>query len=122
MAIHERVLDYDVSVLRNDLVDYHRVIRLTTTLGTTTFIAFPPDPPDDWLQFTGGDGTVYLPAADFDATYRVLRGETPVFVTALILEGIRAFSLSSGSESPGQAVADPAELRQLLAAADAVRR
>src|SRR4051794_23145474 len=121
MGINERALDYQVSVLRNDIVDYHRVVRLTTTLGSTVFIAFPPDPPDDWLQFTDGNATVYLPAADFDATYRVLDDETPVFVTTLILEGIRAFNLSSGPESPGQGTTDPAELRELLARADAVQ-
>jgi hypothetical protein len=117
MAINERVLDYQVSVLRNDIVDYHRVVQLTTTLGSKVFIAFPPDPPADWLQFTGADATVYLPATDFDATYRVLHDETPVFVTTLNLLGLRAFNLSSGPESPGEGAADPAELRELFARA-----
>jgi hypothetical protein len=117
MAIHERVLDFQVSVLRNDIVDYHRVVRLTTTSGSTVFLAFPPDPPADWLQFSGANATVYLPAADFDAMYRLLRDETPVFVTTLNLLGLRAFTLDSGPESPGQVDADPPELRELFARA-----
>jgi hypothetical protein len=119
MAISERVLDYQVSVLRNDVVDYHRVIRLTTTSGSTVFLAFPPDPPADWLQFSDGNATVYLPASDFDATYRLLRDESQVFVTTLNLLGIRAYTLDSGPEPPGQADADPGALRELLARATA---
>ena len=121
MAIHERVLDFQVSVLRNDVVDYHRVVRLTTTSGATVFLAFPPDPPADWLQFSGADATVYLPASDFDATYRLLRDESPVFVTTLNLIGLRAYTLDTGPESPGQAPADPPALRELFARAAGVQ-
>jgi hypothetical protein len=120
MAISERVLDYQVSVLRNDVVDYHRVVRLTTTSGSKVFLAFPPSPPAEWLTFSGANATVYLPASDFDATYRLLRDVSPVFVTTLNLLGLRAFTLDSGPETPGQADADPSELRDLVArAADA---
>jgi hypothetical protein len=117
MAISERVLDFQVSVLRNDIVDYHRVVRLTTTSGSTVFLAFPPNPPADWLQFSGANANVYLPASDFDATYRLLRDQSPVFVTTLNLLGLRAFTLDSGPETPGQADADPPELRDLVARA-----
>jgi hypothetical protein len=120
MAINERVLDFQVSVLRNDIVDYHRVVRLTTTSGATVFLAFPPNPPDDWLQFSGADANVYLPESDFDATYRLLRDEGPVFVTTANIFGIRAFTLDTGPESPGQAPADPPALRELFARADDV--
>ena len=113
MAIHEPVLDYQVAVLHNDVVDYDRVIRITTTTGATVFLAFPSNPPDDWLQFSGANATVYLPASDFDAMYRLLREESPLFVTTLNLLGIRAFTLDTGTESPGQAASDPAELREL---------
>ncbi|MGZ4613905.1 MAG: hypothetical protein ACXV1K_12155 [Kineosporiaceae bacterium] len=115
MGFHERVLDYSVSVLRNDVVDYRRVLRLTTVSGQKVFIAFPDVPPADWLQFVGADVNVFLPAADFDATYRVLREESPVFVTALVVVGLRAFSLDSGDEAPGQAAGDPQALRDLVA-------
>ncbi len=119
MGINERVLEYQVSVIRNDVVDYHRVVRLTTTTGSVVFLAFPAAPPADWLQFSGANATVFLPATDFDATYRLLRDETPVFVTTLNLLGLRAFNLSSGAESPGQSAADPSALRELFARADA---
>ena len=75
MGFHERVLDYTVSTLRNDVVDYRRVIRLTTISGGKVFLAFPEIPPADWLQFNGPDAVVYLPVGDFDATYRVLQQE-----------------------------------------------
>jgi hypothetical protein len=120
MVFHERVMDYTVSTLRNDVVDYRRVLRLTTVTGQRLFLAFPDVPPDDWLQFAGTAGTnVFLPAADFDATYRVLREESPVFVTALNLIGLRAFSLDSGDEAPGEAATDPEALVQLMAQARA---
>jgi hypothetical protein len=114
MGIHERVMDYDVSTLRNDIVDYRRIIRLTTVSGGKVFLAFPDDPPADWLQFVGAGVNVFLPATDFDATYRVLLQETPVFVTALDLIGLRAFSLDSGDEAPGQGLTDPEALVQLM--------
>lgn len=114
MAIHERVVDYSVSTLRNDIVDYRRVIRLTTESGATLFLAFPEILPADWLQFVNGGANIFLPAADFDATYRVLRDESPVFVTALNLLGLRAFSLDSGDEAPGQGLTDPEALVQLM--------
>lgn len=120
MVFHERVMDYTVSTLRNDVVDFRRVLRLTTVSGQRLFLAFPDVPPADWLQFAGTAGTnVFLPAADFDATYRVLREESPVFVTALSVVGLRAFSLDSGEEAPGQGVTDPEALVQLMAQARA---
>jgi hypothetical protein len=115
MGFHERVLDYSVSVLRNDVVDYRRVIRLTTESGQSVLLAFPDVPPADWLQFVGGDANVFLPAADFDATFRLLRDESPVFVTALEVVGLRAFSLDSGEEAPGQADGDPQALKEVVA-------
>ncbi len=120
MVFQERVMDYTVSTLRNDVVDYRRILRLTTVSGQRLFLAFPDVPPADWLQFPDGtDTNVFLPAADFDATYRVLRDESPVFVTALNVIGLRAFSLDSGEEAPGQAATDPEALVQLMAQARA---
>ena len=113
MPFHERVMDDEVSALRNDVVDYRRVIRLTTITGGKVFLAFPETPPADWLQFTSAGVNAFLPATEFEPTYQVLRHESPVFVTALNLVGLRAFSLDSGDESPGQGVADPESLRQL---------
>lgn len=114
MAFHERVMDYDVSTLRNDVVDYRRVIRLTTVTGGKVFLAFPDDPPADWLQFVGSSVNVFLPATEFEPTYQLLRHESPVFVTALNVVGLRAFSLDSGDEAPGQGLTDPDPLRQLV--------
>jgi hypothetical protein len=123
MVFNERVMDYTVSTLRNDVVDYRRVLRLTTVTGQRLFLAFPDIPPADWLQFVGtADTNVFLPAADFDATYRVLQEESPVFVTALNVIGLRAFSLGSGDEAPGQGAADPQDLAQLMAQARATAR
>jgi hypothetical protein len=116
MVFQERVLDYTVSALRNDVVDYRRVLRLTTVSGQRLFLAFPDVPPADWLQFPDStDTNVFLPAADFDATYRVLRDESPVFVTALNVIGLRAFSLDSGKEALVQLMA---QARAAAAAGD----
>jgi hypothetical protein len=117
MAINDRVLDYQVATLANDVVDYRRVIRITAVSGEKVFLAFPDTPPADWLQFSGGTSIVYLPAADFDATYRLLREESPVFVTAFNLFGLRAYSLNSGAEAPGQSATDPQPLVELMARA-----
>jgi hypothetical protein len=120
MVFNERVMDYTVTTLYNDVVDYRRVLRLTTVSGQQLFLAFPDVPPADWLQFPDAtDTNVFLPAADFDATYRVLRDESPVFVTALNIFGLRAFSLGSGDEAPGLMAADPPALAQLMARAAA---
>lgn len=120
MVFQERVMDYTVSTLRNDVVDYRRVLRLTTVSGQRVFLAFPDIPPADWLQFPDAtDTNVFLPAADFDATYRVVRDESPVFVTALNIFGLRAFTLDSGDEAPGQGAADPPPLAELMARARA---
>jgi hypothetical protein len=120
MVFNERVLDYTVTTLRNDVVDYRRVLRLTTVSGQQLFLAFPDVPPADWLQFpSAGDTNVFLPSADFDATYRLLRDESLVFVTALDIFGLRAFSLGSSEVAPGLRVADPPDLVQLMARARA---
>jgi hypothetical protein len=101
-------------------VEYRRVVRLTTVSGQQLFLAFPDVPPADWLEFPDAtDTNVFLPAADFGATYRLLRDESPVFVTALNVFGLRAFSLGSGEEAPGLRAADPPDLVQLMAQARA---
>ena len=56
MVFNERVMDYTVTTLRNDIVDYRRVVRLTTVSGQQLFLAFPDVPPADWLQFPDGTG------------------------------------------------------------------
>jgi hypothetical protein len=49
MVFHERVMDYSVSTLRNDVVDYRRILRLTTVSGnsaqTTTGLTGEPSEP-----------------------------------------------------------------------------
>jgi hypothetical protein len=39
MVFNERVMDYTVSTLYNDVVDYRRVLRLTTVSGQRLFLA-----------------------------------------------------------------------------------
>jgi hypothetical protein len=56
MVFNERVMDYTVTTLRNDVVDYRRVLRLTTVSGQQLFLAFPDVPPADWLQFPDAGG------------------------------------------------------------------
>jgi hypothetical protein len=117
MAIQERVTDYTVAVLRNDIVDFRRIVRLTTESGHKAFIGFPDQPPADWLQVSGATSTALLPSADFDAMFALLQSESPLFFTAINLFGIRALNLSSGLEAPGEGPADPDALAQLMARA-----
>jgi hypothetical protein len=49
----------------------------------------------------------------------VLREESCVFVTALTVAGLRAFSLECGDEAPGQGPSDPEALVQLMARVNA---
>jgi len=115
MAIQERVTAYSVSTLRNDLVDYRRVIRLTTETGHQAFLAFPAQPPAAWLTFSGPTSTVFLERDEFDRIYHVLQSEAPVFYTALNLFGIRAVNVSTTPELPGEGPADDDALAELAA-------
>ena len=74
----------------------------------------PREPPGGPAAVRGSDVNVFLPASDFEPTYRILRQESPVFVTALNVAGLRAFSLDSGDEARGQGLTDPAALRQFV--------
>jgi hypothetical protein len=113
MAIQERVTAYSVSTLRNDLVDYRRVIRLTTETGHQAFLAFPSQPPDNWLTVTGPSSTAFLERDEFDRIYHLLQSEAPVFYTALNLLGIRAVNVSTTPELPGEGPADDDVLADL---------
>jgi hypothetical protein len=117
MAIQERVTAYSVSTLRNDLVEYRRVIRLTTETGHQAFLAFPAQPPDNWLTVSGPNSTAFLERDEFDRIYHVLQTEAPVFYTALNLLGIRAVSVSTNPELPGEGPADDETLADLAARA-----
>lgn len=117
MAIQERVTAYSVSTLRNDLVGYRRVIRLTTETGHQAFLAFPAQPPADWLSVSGPTSTAFLERDEFDRVYHVLQSEAPVFYTALNLFGIRAVNISTTPELPGEGPADDDALVELAARA-----
>jgi hypothetical protein len=115
MPIQEPVTSYSVAELRNDVVKYRQVVRLTTETGHQAFIAFPEVPPDDWLTFSGETSNVYLEEGEFDRVHHLLQSENPVFYTALNLLGIRAFNLSTTAELPGEGPADDDALTQLAA-------
>jgi hypothetical protein len=63
----------------------------------------------------GTNTTAYLERGEFDRVHHLLQTETPLFFTSLNLLGIRAFSLSTGSELPGEGPADDEALVQLVA-------
>ena len=120
MAIQEKVTDYAVVTLRNDIVAYRRVIRLTTETGHRAFLAFPEHPPADWLTFAVGTSNVFLERDEFDRVYHLLQSEAPVFYTAINLIGISAFNLSTTQELPGEGAADDDALSELAARARTV--
>ncbi len=115
MPIQERVTNYTVAQLKNDVVSYQQVVNLTTESGHNVFIAFPDNPPAQWLTITGTNTTAYLERGEFDRIHRLLQTESPLFFTSLNLFGIRAFNLTSGSELPGEGPADDDALVQLVA-------
>jgi hypothetical protein len=57
--------------------------------GTTVYIGFPVDRPDNWLQFPSGAINIYMTADEYDNVYHILQTEDPVFCTALDLFGLQ---------------------------------
>src|SRR6266567_3553026 len=83
MALIERVTDYSVAQLKNDVVDYQQVVNLTTESGIKVSIAFPDNPPAEWLTFNGAATTVYLESGEFDRVHHLLQTEAPLYFSAL---------------------------------------
>jgi hypothetical protein len=79
MPIAERVTDYSVALLKNDVVDYRQVIKLTTETGHKVFIGFPEQPPAQRLTITGSNTTSYLQQGEFDRIHHPLQTESPLF-------------------------------------------
>ena len=115
MPIRERVTNYTIAQLKNDVVSYQQVVNLTTETGHQVFIAFPDQPPAQWLTITGTNTTAYLERGEFDQIHHLLQSESPLFFTSLNLLELRAFNLSSGSELPGEGPADDEALVQFMA-------
>ena len=113
MPFNEKVTSYTVALLKNQLVPYTRVIRLTTETGHTAFLAFEPHPRADWLQFVGNSTNVFLHSGEFDRTHRLLQTESPVFYTALNVVGLSAYNLSTSAEPLGEGPADDVELAEV---------
>ena len=114
MAINEEVTSYTVATFRNDVVSYHYKITIELASGGTADLLFPDTPPAQYLTFSNGHATVYLPASQFADTYHLLQTESPVYFTALSLFGIRAVSLSTGQEPLGEGLSDQDALAALL--------
>jgi hypothetical protein len=112
MPIAEQVTDYTVALLKNDVVDYRRVIKLTTETGHKVFIGFMEQPPAQWLTITGSNTTAYLQRGEFDRIYHLLQTESPLFFTSSFFIG-PVLNLSTGTELPGEGPADDEALAQL---------
>jgi hypothetical protein len=112
MPIAEQVTDYTVALLKNDVVDYRRVIKLTTETGHKVFIGFLEQPPGQWLTITGSNTTAYLQRGEFDRIYHLLQTESPLFFTSSFFIG-PVLNLSTGTELPGEGPADDEALAQL---------
>jgi hypothetical protein len=92
MPLEDKIVKYSVYVAHNDFVDFQRVIDLRLESGSTAMIAFPANPPNDWLEFSGSHTTLYMAQDEFMDVSRLLQAETPfrpIFFTALNLLGIR---------------------------------
>jgi hypothetical protein len=115
MPFQERVTNYTITQLKNDIVNYQQVVKLATETGHQVFIAFPDVPPAEWLTITGANTTAYLERGEFDRIHHLLQTEAPLFFTSINVIGIRAFNLSTGIEAPGEGPADDNALAQLSA-------
>ena len=106
MAIHEEVTSYEVTHLRNDIVAFHAVIRVTTSSGHRSSLLFVDRQPADWLELLGATSNVFLRIGEFDRIHHTLQSERPTFLTVISFLGIRAFNLTTGAEPPGEGPAD----------------
>ena len=123
MPLQDKVVKYSVYIAHNDFVDFQRVIDLRLESGSTATIAFPANPPADWLQFSGSHTTLYMALDEFADVSRLLQTETtfsPIFFTALNLLGIRVGAVHTEldlSESASPARVDdekPQTLQEFL--------
>ena len=117
MPLGERVTDYTIAQLKNEVVDYQQIVRLTTETGHQAFIAFPDQPPAQWLTINASTTTAFLERGEFDRIHHLLQTETPLFFTSINFDllGIQALTLSTSAELPGEGPADDDALVQLMA-------
>ena len=115
MPLGERVTDYTIAQLKNDIVNYQQVVKFTTESGHQVFIGFPDQPPAEWFTVSGSNTTAFLERGEFDRIHHLLQSETPLFCTSGFLFGSRVFNLSTGPELPGEGPADDDVLVQLVA-------
>jgi hypothetical protein len=101
----ERVTDYRVALVRNDLFNFRQFINLTTESGVLVDIGFSDDPPDDWIDSDDAGTHVRLHTDQFDRIWRLLQDEAPVYFTAFSLFG-RNFVLTTDPEPPGEGPVD----------------
>ena len=113
MPIQDKVVKYSIYVAHNDIADFQRVIDLRLESGSTATIAFPKDPPNDWLQFSGPHTNLYMMQDEFADVLRLLETESPffpIFFTALNFVGIRVGAVHSELDlSQGEGPARTAE-------------
>jgi hypothetical protein len=113
MPFSERVTDYTIAQLKNEVVNYQQVVKFTTESGHQVFIGFPDRPPAQWLTVTETNTTAFLERGEFDRIYHLLQSETPLFFTSAFFFG-PVFNLSTGSELPGEGPADDDALVQFM--------
>jgi hypothetical protein len=92
MPLQDKVVKYSVYIAHNDFVNFQRVIDIRLESGETATVAFPANPPADWLQFNGSHTTLYMTQDEFEGIAQLLKQESPflpIFFTALNLVGIR---------------------------------
>ena len=115
MPLAERVTSYTITQVKNNIVDYQQIVRLTTETGHQAFIAFPDQPPAQWLTINArSTTTAYLQRREFDRIHHLLQTETPLFFTSSFIVG-PVFTLSTSAELPGEGPADDDALAQLMA-------
>jgi hypothetical protein len=125
MPVQDKIVKYSVYIAHNDFVDFQRVIDLRLESGSSATIAFPKDPPNDWLQFSGPHTTLYMAQDEFADVLRLLKEENPlvpIFFTALNLLGIRVGAVHTELDLSASAIAARAEEERPHTLQDFVRR
>lgn len=117
MNIEDRVLDYSVAILYNDILKGEsRHISLSLESGTVANIFFMDSLPTDWLVFSRLRTDLFMLADRFTDTYHLLQSEAPVFFTALDVDGLKVGSVHTDLNLLTRVMGEPVPSGNTLAA------
>ena len=119
MPIAEKIVKYSVWISQNDYLSWVREISLILESGATVYIGFPPQRPDDWLQFSGPDVNLFMTQDEFDEVYHLLQTEKPAFFTAVAISNLQVGAVHTNLDAfegvaPGDLIPQPQNIASLV--------